>query len=52
MEETNCSGETYTSAVARILGTPARETGSLENKTQLSIIAMLLGMWGMKTYSF
>jgi hypothetical protein len=48
MEESNFSEKTYISAVARILGTPTRGTHSLENKTQRSIIAMLLVIWGIQ----
>jgi hypothetical protein len=52
MEETNFSGKTYISAVARILGTPMRGTHSLENKTQRSIVALLLGILGKQNILF
>ena len=48
MEETNLSGKSYISAVARILGTPTRRTQSFEEKTQRSIIALLLVIWGIQ----
>jgi len=52
MVETNFSGKTYITAVARILGTLKRGTHSLENKTQRSIIALLLGIWGIQSIVF
>ena len=52
MEETNFSGKSYISTVARILATPMRVTYSLENNNQRSITALLLGIWGIQNTRF